>query len=103
MIRFLLLTIVPLFLPFAVWYVWKVFVERPKLDAATGEQSPPELNIASIKALAIIGVLLSLITVCGFLLSHDEAFEKPYAPINMKEAEEELNRGITPDRPVRPN
>ena len=55
MIRLLLLTIIPLILPFAIWYVWNVFGERPKLDPATGEQLPPKFKSAPIKMLAAIG------------------------------------------------
>ena len=102
MIRLLLLTIIPLILPFAIWYVWNVFGERPKLDPATGEQLPPKLKSAPIKMLAAIGVFLSVLTLCGFLLFHEQTTEKPYTPINIDEAEKELDRGIAPDRPVSP-
>ena len=102
MIRLLLLTIIPLILPFAIWYVWNVFGERPKLDPATGEQLPPKFKSAPIKMLAAIGVFLSVLTLGGFLLFHEQTTEKPYTPINIDEAEKELDRGIAPDKPVNP-
>ncbi|MGB0630823.1 MAG: hypothetical protein ACPGRZ_09010 [Alphaproteobacteria bacterium] len=102
MIRLLLLTIIPLFLPFAAWFAWNVFAEKPKLDSATGEQVPPELKSAPLKGLAIAGVLLSAVTLGSFLLFHDKTSDQPYTPINVDEAEKELERGIAPDRPVDP-
>lgn len=103
MIRLLLLTIIPLVLPFVVWFVWNVFAEKPKLDAATGEQIPPELKTAPLKMLGIIGVLLSALTLGGFLLFHDKTADKPYTPINVDEAEKKLDKGIATDRPVSSN
>ena len=102
MIRLLLLTIVPLILPFAIWFAWNVFAEKPELDPATGEQLPPELKNAPVKMLAAIGVLLSMLTLGGFLLFHEQMTDKPYTPINIDEAEKELERGVAPDRPVSP-
>ena len=102
MIRLLLLTIIPLILPFAIWYVWNVFGERPKLDPATGEQLPPKFKSAPIKMLAAIGVFLSVLTLCGFLLFHEQTTEKPYTPITIDKAWKELDRGIAPDKPVNP-
>lgn len=100
MIRLLLLTIIPLLLPFAAWYVWNVFGEKPKLDPATGEQEPPELKTAPLKMLSIVGVVLSALTLGGFLLFHDQTADKPYTPINVDDAEKKLDRGIAPDRPI---
>ena len=38
MIRLLLLTFIPLLLPFAAWFVWRVFSGTPKIDPQTGDQ-----------------------------------------------------------------
>ena len=100
MIRLLLLTIIPLILPFAAWYVWNVFGENPKLDPATGEQLSPEFKNAPLKMLAIVGVVLSALTLGAFLLFHEQTTEKPYMPINIDNAEKRLEKGIAPDRPV---
>ncbi|MEE2997627.1 MAG: hypothetical protein VX700_10860 [Pseudomonadota bacterium] len=98
MIRLLLLTIIPLILPFAFWYLWSVFGEKPKLDPATGEQDLPKLKSAPLKMLVIIGIFFSLLTLCGFLLFHDQTSDNPYNPINVDDAEKTLDRGIAPDR-----
>ena len=102
MIRLLLLTVIPLILPFAVWYIWKVFAERPRIDPASGEQTPPDIKKAPRIKLVATGVVLMLLTLGGFLLFHDKTADKPYAPINVDEAEKKLDRGIAPDRPVTP-
>ena len=96
MTRLLLLTIIPLILPFAIWYVWNVFGERPKLDPATGEQLPPKFKSAPIKVLAAIGVFLSVLTLGGFLLFHEQTTEKPYTPINIDEAGENSIAALPP-------
>lgn len=100
MIRLLLLTFVPLILPFAVWYLWNVFGKKPQLDPSTGEQEPPEITSAPLKMLTFVGVLLSLLTLGGFLLFHDQTVTAPYSPINVDDAARGLERGIAPDRPM---
>ena len=100
MIRLLLLTVVPLILPFAVWYLWNVFGKKPQLDPSTGEQEPPEITSAPLKMLTFVGVLLSLLTLGGFLFSHDQTVSAPYSPIKVDDAAKELDRGIAPDRPT---
>ncbi len=100
MTRLLLLTVVPLILPFAVWYLWNVFGKKPQLDPSTGEQRPPEITSAPMKMLTLVGVLLSLLTLGGFLFFHDQTFSAPYSPINVDDAAKGLDRGIAPDRPM---
>ena len=100
MIRLLLLTVVPLILPFAVWYLWNVFGKKPQLDPSTGEQEPPEITSAPLKMLTLVGVLLSLLTLGGFLFFHDQTVSPPYSPINVDDAAKGLDRGIAPDRPM---
>ena len=102
MIRLLLLTFIPLILPFAAWYVWEVFYRRPIIDPATGEQEPPRLKTAPLKMLTIIGLVLSILTLGLFLLFHDQTTDNPYNAINVEDAEKRLNRGIAPDRPNAP-
>jgi len=100
MIRLLLLTAIPLILPLAVWYLWHVFGKKPKLNPSTGEQEPPEITSAPLKMLTFVGVLLSLLTLGGFLLFHDQTVTAPYSPINVDDAARGLDRGIAPDRPM---
>ena len=100
MIRLLLLTVVPLILPFAVWYLWNVFGKKPQIDPSNGEQEPPEITSAPLKMLALVGVLLSLLTLGGFLFFHDQTVSAPYSPINVDDAAKGLDRGIAPDRPM---
>ena len=100
MIRLLLLTVIPLILPFAVWYLWNVFGKKPELDPSTGEQEPPEITSAPLKMLIFAGVSLSLLTLGGFLLFHDQTDSTPYLPINVDDAAKGLDRGIAPDRPM---
>ena len=100
MIRLLLLTVVPLILPFAVWYLWNVFGKKPQLDPSNGEQEPPEITSAPLKMLSLAGVLLSLLTLGGFLFFHDQTVSAPYSPINVDDAAKGLDRGIAPDRPM---
>ena len=100
MIRLLLLTVVPLILPFAVWYLWNVFGKKPQIDPSNGEQEPPEITSAPLKMLSLAGVLLSLLTLGGFLFFHDQTVSAPYSPINVDDAAKGLDRGIAPDRPM---
>ena len=101
MIRLLLLTVVPLILPFAVWYLWNVFGKKPQLDPSTGEQEPPEITYAPLKMLTFVGVLLSLLTLGGFLFFHDQTVSAPYSPIDVDDAAKGLDCGIAPDRPMK--
>lgn len=101
MIRLLLLTVIPLILPLAVWYLWHVFGKKPKLDPSTGEQEPPEMTSAPIKVLTFVGVVLSLLTLGGFLFFHDQTVSAPYSPIDVDDAAKGLDRGIAPDRPMK--
>jgi hypothetical protein len=38
-------------------------------------------------------------TLCGFLLFHDQTSDESYNAINVDDAEKVLDRGIAPDRP----
>ena len=74
--------------------------QKPQLDPSTGEQEPPEITSAPLKMLTFVGVLLSLLTLGGFLLFHDQTVTAPYSPINVDDAARGLDRGIAPDRPM---
>ncbi|PPR12099.1 MAG: hypothetical protein CFH41_00132 [Alphaproteobacteria bacterium MarineAlpha11_Bin1] len=102
MIRLLLLTLIPLILPFAAWYAWDVFGEKPVIDPVTGEQEPPKLKSAPLKMLFFIGTVLSMLTLGAFLLFHDQIANDPYSAINVEDAGKRLERGIAPDRPNAP-
>ena len=96
MIRLLILTFVPLLLPFAAWYAWRVFAEKPKIDPQTGEQIPPDFAKAPVVKLLILGFVLMGITIGGFLLAHSWISEEPYRPMSVDELERRLQQT---DRP----
>ena len=92
MIRFLLLTIIPLFLPFVGWFVWKVFKGQPRVDQQTGDQVVPDLERAPRGKLLIAGIILMVLTLGTFLLIHDRKANKPYQPIDVDEVIEQEER-----------
>ena len=92
MIRFLLLTIIPLVLPFVGWFVWKVFKGQPRVDPQTGDQIVPDLERAPRGKLLIAGIVLMLLTLGTFLLIHDRKANKPYQPIDVDKMIEQEER-----------
>ena len=92
MIRFLLLTLIPLVVPFVAWYLWKVFSGRPRVDPNTGDQDPPNLSTAPFGKLLIGGVLLMILTLGIFLLIHDEFTRTPYKAIDLDKFEQNQKR-----------
>ena len=92
MIRFLLLTLIPLVVPFVAWYLWKVFSGRPRVDPKTGDQEPPNLGTAPLGKLLIGGVLLMILTLGIFLLIHDEFTRTPYKAIDLDKFEQNQKR-----------
>ncbi len=103
MIRFLLLTIIPLVLPFVGWFVWKVFKGQPRVDPQTGDQIVPDLERAPRGKLLIAGIVLMLLTLGTFLLIHDRTANKPYQPIDVDAVieQEELERRQQNQYPAR--
>ena len=92
MIRFLLLTIIPLFLPFVGWFVWKVFKGQPSVDQQTGDQVVPDLARAPRGKLLIAGIILMVMTLGTFLLIHDRKANKPYQAIDVDKVIEQEER-----------
>jgi len=92
MIRFLLLTIIPLVLPFVGWFVWKVFKGQPRVDPQTGDQVVPDLERAPRGKLLIAGIILMVMTLGTFLLIHDRKANKPYQPIDVDKVIEQEER-----------
>ena len=92
MIRYLLLTIIPLVVPFVAWYLWKVFSGRPRVDPNTGDQDPPNLGTAPFGKLLIGGVLLMILTLGIFLFVHDEFTRTPYKAIDLDKFEQNQKR-----------
>ncbi|MEC7489993.1 MAG: hypothetical protein VYA17_10440 [Pseudomonadota bacterium] len=92
MIRFLLLTLIPLIVPFAAWYIWKVFSGTPRIDPTTGDQAPPNLEIAPHGKLLGAGFLLMILTVGIFLFVHDQFAETPYKALDVDRVEESEKR-----------
>lgn len=90
MIRLLLLTIIPLLLPFVGWFIWRVFSGTPKIDPQTGDQVPPDFEKAPSGKLLAIGFGLMVVTVGAFLLFHQRFAEEPYKGIDAKEIERQL-------------
>lgn len=93
MIRFFLLTFVPLLAPFAVWYIWQVFGKPPQIDPATGDQVPPNFENAPRGKLWTIGIVLAALTVGGFLTIQHLWSEKPYTPIDVNKFEKPIMHG----------
>lgn len=90
MIRLLLLTIIPLLLPFVGWFIWRVFSGTPKIDPQTGDQVPPDFEKAPRGKLLAIGFGLMVVTVGAFLLFHQRFAEEPYKGIDAKKIERQL-------------
>ncbi len=103
MIRFLLLTIIPLILPFVGWFVWKVFKGQPRVDPQTGDQIVPDLERAPRGKLLIAGIVLMVLTLATFLMIHDRKANKPYQPIDVDKVieQEERERRQKNQNPVR--
>jgi hypothetical protein len=102
MIRFLLLTIIPLIVPFIAWYVWKVFADKPKIDPQSGEQIPPDIERAPRAKLLLVGALLMIVTVAGFLAIHDKTADNPYKPPDAADFEKILEREQPGDDKTKP-
>tara|TARA_R110000868_G_scaffold36962_7_gene130770 strand:+ start:38594 stop:38905 length:312 start_codon:yes stop_codon:yes gene_type:complete len=90
MIRLLLLTFIPLLLPFAAWFVWRVFSGTPKIDPQTGDQIPPDLKKAPRGKLWAAGFVLMFVTVGTFLLFQHRFADEPYKGIDVNEVERKL-------------
>jgi hypothetical protein len=90
MIRLLLLTFIPLIVPFAVWFIWRVFSGTPQIDPQTGDQVPPDFEKAPRGKLFAAGVVLMIGTMGGFLLAHHYIADEPYKQINVDEFEKRL-------------
>jgi len=92
MIRLLLLTFIPLLLPFVGWFVWRVFSGQPKIDPQTGDQVPPDFEKAPRGKLLAIGFGLMVVTVGTFLLFQHKFASEPYQGIDAKEIERQLEQ-----------
>jgi hypothetical protein len=91
MIRLLLLTFIPLLLPFVGWFVWRVFSGQPKIDPQTGDQVPPDFEAAPRGKLLAVGFGLMVVTVGTFLLFQDRFADEPYEGIDAKQIERQLD------------
>ena len=92
MIRLLLLTFIPLLLPFVAWFVWRIFSGIPVIDPKTGDQVPPDLLTAPRGKLLIAGFVLMFMTVGSFLLFHQSNAVTPYKGIDVNEVERKLEK-----------
>ncbi len=90
MIRLLLLTFVPFLLPFAAWFVWRVFAGKPVIDPQTGDQVPPDFQKAPRGKLLIVGFGLMVVTVGTFLLFQHRFADEPYKGIDVNEVERQI-------------
>ena len=90
MIRLLLLTFIPLLLPFVAWFIWKVFRGKPVVDAHTGDQVPPDIQKAPRGKLLAAGFVLMFVTIGTFLLFHHRFAEEPYKGIDVDAVERKL-------------
>ena len=90
MIRLLLLTFIPLFVPFAVWFIWRVFSGTPVIDAQTGDQVPPDIQKAPRGKLLAAGFVLMIVTVGSFLLFQHHFVDEPYKGIDVNEVERQI-------------
>lgn len=90
MIRLLLLTFIPLLLPFVGWFVWRVFSGKPKIDPQSGDQVVPDFEKAPRGKLLAIGFGLMVVTVGAFLLFQHQFVDEPYTGIDAKEVEQQL-------------
>lgn len=91
MIRLLLLTFIPLLLPFVIWFVWRVFSGTPQIDPQTGDQVPPDIQKAPRGKLLAAGIALMIVTVGTFLLFHHHFAAEPYKGIDAKEIERQMD------------
>ena len=87
MIRFILLTILPVAAPYVAWYLWHIFIAKPRIDSTTGDQLPPDFSKAPKGRLLISGIVLMFVVIGTFLLVHDRFKEQPYQPIDVEEYE----------------
>ncbi len=87
MIKFATLVILPLITPYITWYLWRIFVAKPKVDPVTGDQLIPEFDRAPKGRLLLASFILLILVIGGFLLIHDRFKEEPYRPIDVKEYE----------------
>lgn len=92
MIRIALLAVLPFAAPYVGWYLWKIFIARPRLDPATGDQLPPDFEKAPRGRLLAAGVVCMVVVIGGFLLVHDRFKEDPYRPAEIEEIEREERR-----------
>lgn len=90
MIRLLLLTFIPLLLPFVAWFIWRVFSGTPVIDPQTGDQVPPDIQKAPRGKLLAAGFALMIVTVGAFLLFHHRFAAEPYKGIDVNEVERQL-------------
>jgi len=90
MIRLLLLTFIPLLLPFVAWFIWRVFRGTPVIDAQTGDQVPPDFQKAPRGKLLAAGFVLMFVTVGTFLLFQHHFADEPYKGIDVDEVERKL-------------
>lgn len=90
MIRLILLTFIPLLLPFVGWFVWRVFSGKPKIDPRSGDQVVPDFEKAPRGKLLAIGFGLMVVTVGAFLLFQHQFVDEPYTGIDAKEVEQQL-------------
>ena len=90
MIRLILLTFIPLLLPFVAWFVWRVFSGKPKIDPQSGDQVVPDFEKAPRGKLLAIGFGLMVVTVGAFLLFQHQFVDEPYTGIDAKEVEQQL-------------
>ena len=88
MVRLLLLTVLPLIFPFAVWYVWRVFLGEPNIDGKSGEEILPDFGSAPRGRLLIIGLLLMTLTLGSFMAAQQYFVGSPYKPLDMDKFEE---------------
>jgi hypothetical protein len=85
MIRLLLLIVLPIVAPYIAWYCWKIFLEPPGIDPATGDQIVPSIVDAPRGKLLIAAVVLLFLTVGGFLIAHYAIGQDPYRPLEFEQ------------------
>ncbi len=93
MIRLLLVIVLPLVAPYVAWYCWKIFLEPPKIDPATGDQVAPSIVDAPRGKLLIAAFVLLILSVGGFLVAHYAIGQDPYQPIPEERYEQERRSG----------
>ena len=90
MIRLLLLTFIPLFLPFVGWFVWRIFSGKPQIEPQSGDQALPRFEKAPRGKLLAVGFALMVVTVGAFLLFQHKFADEPYKGIDAKEIERQM-------------